>query len=126
MEKRNLIIYRVVTGIFTLMILGGVSQYFFNHAMVAEMFTSLHYPTYLVYVLGVLKLLGLTAIWTNKSKMLKEWAYAGFFFNLSLGVSAHINVNDGEYIGAAVALTLVIVSYIFDRKIYSREQKLTE
>ena len=117
MKNKDLLIYRIVTGLFTAVILLGVSQYFFNYEMVKGMFESLHFPTYLIYPMGVAKTLGIIAIWTNKSKLLKEWAYAGFMFNLLLGISAHINVSDGEFIGAAVALILVVISYIYDRKI---------
>lgn len=119
MNKRDVIIYRAVTGILSAMILMGVFQYFFNHEMVKGMFTTLKYPTYLIYPLGFVKALGLIAIWSNKSKILKEWAYAGFTFNLLLGASAHMNINDGGYYPSLVALTLLIVSYVYNRKLYS-------
>lgn len=116
MNKRNKIIYRVVTGLFSLIILMGVGMYFFQHDMVVDSYTKLGYPTYLIYPLGVAKILGIIAIWSDKSKILKEWAYAGFVFELILAVSAHINVNDGEYFGALIALSLVVISYVFYRK----------
>jgi len=124
MDKRTKIIYRVATGLFTLLMLMGSGMYFFNHEMVAEMFTKLGYPTYLIYPLAVAKLLGLTAIWTNKSEMLKEWAYAGFVFTFILAISAHINVGDGEFIPATFALTMVLISYIYDRKIYRSHENV--
>lgn len=117
MKKRNVLIYRIVTGLFSLMILAGVSQYFFNHEMVKGMFEDLHFPTYLIYPMGVAKTLGIIAIWTNLSKRLKEWAYAGFFFNLLLGVSAHLNVGDGEFMAAGTVLILMSISYVLYRKI---------
>jgi len=118
MKKRDLVIYRIVTVIFTLLVLMGASQYFFNHEMVKGMFESLQFPTYLIYPMGGAKFLGVIVIWTNKSKLLKEWAYAGFVFNFLLAISAHLNVNDGEYFGAVIALVLVIASYIYNRKVY--------
>lgn len=117
MEKRNLIIFRIVTGLFSLMILGGVSQYFFNHEMVVGMFESLKFPTYLIYPMGIAKTLGIAAIWFSKSETLKEWAYAGFTFNLLLGISAHLNVADNEFAGATICLILLIGSYVFNRKL---------
>ena len=115
--KRDKIIHKVVTGLFSLLVLGGASQYFFNHEMVKGMFESLDYPTYLIYPMGTAKVLGLVAIWANKSETLKEWAYAGFIFNMLLAISAHVNVSDGEYMGAVIALVLVAVSYAYDRKL---------
>ncbi|UBM58606.1 DoxX family protein [Marinilongibacter aquaticus] len=117
MKNRNLIIYRIVTGLFTLLVVAGASQYFFNHAVVKGMFESLHYPTYLIYPMGFAKVLGVGTIWLSKSKVLKEWAYAGFVFNFLLAISAHLNVNDGEYIPAVLALVFVVASYIYNRKV---------
>lgn len=118
MKNKDLIIYRIVTGLFTLLVLMGASQYFFNHDVVKEMFENLHFPTYLIYPMGAAKFLGIIVIWANKSKILKEWAYAGFVFNFLLAISAHLNVNDGEYYGAVIALVFVVASYIYNRKVY--------
>ena len=85
--------------------------------MVSETFLRLGYPTHIIYPLAVAKILGLVAIWTKKSETLKEWAFAGFFFDFVLAALAHINVNDGEYAPALVALILVLVSYFFDKKL---------
>ena len=119
--KKDLLIYRIVTGLFSVMILLGVVQYFFNHDMVKGMFQALEFPTYLIYPMGITKILGLVAIWGNFSKTLKEWAYAGFVFNMLLGISAHLNVGDGEFIGATIGLVLVSLSYFFNRKIATQQ-----
>lgn len=117
MKNKFKIAYWVVTGLFSLMMLGGVAQYFFMHDTVSEMFINLQFPPYLIYLMGTAKLLGIVAIWTNLSPELKEWAYAGFTFNLLLAVSAHINIGDGEWIGAAMALVLLLASYFLGRKV---------
>ncbi len=119
MKKRDLIIYKIITGLFTALVLMGASQYFFNHEVVVGMFKSLAFPTYLIYPMGIAKVLGLVAIWSNISKRLKEWAYAGFVFNFLLAISAHINVNDGEFMPAVMALLFVIASYVYDRKVHA-------
>lgn len=118
MNKRNLIIYRIVTALFTVMILMGVGMYFFQHDMAVQMWEALGFPGYLVYPVAIAKLLGLVAIWTNQSKILKEWAYAGFVFELLLGLGAHIAAGDGEFGGAAIALVLALASYILNVKVY--------
>ncbi len=119
MNKRNKIIYWIATGLLSALILMSAGMYFFNYEMVSEIFITLGFPTYIIYPLAVAKLLGLVAIWTKKSGMLKEWAYAGFFFDFVLALTAHINVNDGEYGGALIALVLLVVSYIFAKKAFS-------
>ncbi len=120
MKNKDLIIYRIITGLFTLLVLMGASQYFFNHDVVKGMFEGIQFPTYLIYPMGVAKFLGIIAIWFSKSKIIKEWAYAGFVFNFLLAISAHLNVNDGEYLAAVIALLFVIASYIYNRKLYAQ------
>ncbi len=120
MKNKQLLTYRIVTGLFTALTVLGASQYFFNHEMVKGMFEQIEFPVYLIYPMGTAKFLGLIAIWSNKSATLKEWAYAGFFFNFVLGISAHVNVQDGEFWGAAIALIFVVASYIMDRRVYPR------
>ncbi|WP_430816845.1 DoxX family protein [Carboxylicivirga sp. RSCT41] len=116
MSKRDKIIYWIATGLLSAMMLMSAGMYIFNNAAINEAFIKLGYPTYIIYPLAIAKLFGLLAILTNKSKVLKEWAYAGFFFDFVLAAAAHISVNDGEEGGAYVALALLIVSYIFGRK----------
>lgn len=116
-SKKNKIIYNVSTGLLTALMLMSAGMYFFNHEMVSETFTKLGFPTYIIYPLAVAKILGLVAIWTKKSQMLKEWAYAGFFFDFLLAFSAHISIGDGEYLPSAIAIVLLMVSYFFEKKI---------
>ena len=119
MNKRDLWIYRISTGLLTALMLMGATMYFVQYDMVSDTFTKLGYPTYIIYPLATAKLLGLVTIWTRKSETLKEWAYAGFFFDLLLAASAHISINDGEYAPALVGMVLVLVSYTYSRKLYN-------
>lgn len=119
-NKRNRIIYLIATGLLSIMMLGSAGMYFYDHAMVSEVFTKLGFPTYIIYPLAVAKILGLIAIWTRKNQTLKEWAYAGFFFDFILAISAHIKANDGEFAGALIALVILLVSYIFEKKMSSK------
>jgi len=114
--KRDKIIYYVSTGLLTFLMLFSAGMYIFNHAMVETMFTSFGYPTYIIYPLAGAKLLGLFAIWNPKFKTLKEWAYAGFFFDFVLAFFAHKMVNDGEEVGAIMALVLLTISYVFSKR----------
>jgi len=80
------------------------------------MFTNFGYPTYIIYPYAIAKVLGLAAIWTPNFKSIKEWAYAGFFLAFILAFFAHVMIRDGEQIEALLAMTLLIVSYIFNKK----------
>lgn len=112
-------IYFIVTGLFTVSMLMSSSMYFIKHEMVTDTFTRLGYPAYLVYPLAVAKILGLLAIWTKKSRTLKEWAYAGFFFDFILAVVAHLQAEDGEFAAPLLMAVILLVSYIYDKKIVS-------
>lgn len=116
MKKSDLLIYRISTGLLTLLMVFSASMYFLRYEFAKDMFLSLGFPAFIIYPLAIAKLLGLITIWTNKSKVLKEWAYAGFTFELMLAIGAHLTANDGEFAGALMGLILVSVSYIFYRK----------
>ena len=121
-NKRDKIIYWMSTGLITALMLFSAVMYVINNEMVSEVFSNLGYPTYIIYPLATAKVLGLIAIWTKKSRILKEWAYAGFFFVMGLAVSAHININDGGFAPALIGIILLIVSYVYDKKVFAVEQ----
>jgi len=119
--KRDKIIYYVATSLLSLLMLYSAGMYFFNHEAVTQMFTNFGYPTYIVYPYAIAKLLGLVAIWFMSHKIIKEWAYAGFFFAFILAFFAHIMIGDGEQMGAILAMIFLIVSYIYNKKVYNNE-----
>ena len=55
-----------------------------------DMITHLGYPVYFLTILGVWKILGVIAVLIPKFPLLKEWAYAGFFFAMSGAIFSHI------------------------------------
>jgi hypothetical protein len=109
--KSQRIVFRLATGLLTAIVLMFVANAIFNREMFVHRFISLGYPAYIIYPLVVAKILGLTAIWSNQSRILKEWAYAGFFFNFALAFLAELLAPDGEYFSTPIALTCLIVSY---------------
>lgn len=122
MSKRNKIIYWVATLWLSLgMLSTGVVQLIKMEAEVT-MFAGLGYPAYLLTILGIWKILGVIAVLAPRFPLLKEWAYAGFFFTMSGALVSHFAVGDGaaEYFGPALLLVLTGVSWYFrpgDRKL---------
>jgi len=57
--------------------------------------TRLGYPLYLLFILGTWKLPCAVAILVPRFLRLKEWAYAGAFFNYSGAFASHLLVGDG-------------------------------
>ena len=80
-----------------------------------EMIQHLGYPLYLLTLLGVWKLLGVIAILIPKFGLLKEWAYAGFFFAMSGAVVSHLAVRDEPIalFGPLLLIVLTIVSWYY-------------
>ena len=79
-----------------------------------ESISALGYPEYLMTILGTAKILGVIALLVPGMPLLKEWAYAGFTFDM-LGASAsHAFVGDsfGETVTPLVVLTIAIASYV--------------
>ncbi|GAA4270171.1 DoxX family protein [Hyunsoonleella aestuarii] len=114
--KINKIIYYIATIILTAVMLFSVSMYFLKHEMIKDAFESFGYPTYIIYPYAMVKLLGLVALWLPGYKILKEWAYAGFFYAFILAFFAHYMIGDGQQGTAIVALIALIISYIFFKK----------
>ncbi len=81
----------------------------------AEMFSRLGYPLYLLSLIGVWKLLGVVAVLIPGFLLLKEWAYAGFFFAMSGAVISHLAVRDApeHLFGPMLLLVLTLVSWYF-------------
>lgn len=114
-EKRTKIIYWIFTLWMSLgMVSTAIVQLMKNKDELAN-FTNLGYPAYLMTIIGVWKLLGVIAILIPKRLLLKEWAYAGFFFVMSGAVISHLIVGDstGRTFPAVLLLVLVIISWYF-------------
>jgi uncharacterized membrane protein YphA (DoxX/SURF4 family) len=73
----------------------------------------LGYPAYFATILGIWKFLGAIAIVVPGFPLLKEWAYAGFFFDLTGGAASRAFAGDGPVDIAAplVFLALVVASW---------------
>ena len=134
MTKRNKIIYWISTIWLALgMLSTGTLQLFRAKAEGALAppgvygITHLGYPIYFLTILGVWKLLGVVALLIPKFPLLKEWAYAGFFFVMSGAIFSHIAVGDSisEIFPSLLLLILTVVSWYFrpeNRKIISVNQ----
>ena len=80
-----------------------------------ESMNRLGYPIYFLTIIGVWKILGVIAVLVPKFALVKEWAYAGFFFSMTGAIASHIAVNDpiGELFPPLLLLVLTVVSWYF-------------
>ncbi|MNK60113.1 hypothetical protein D3C87_792400 [compost metagenome] len=115
MSKKNKIIYWIATLWLALgMTATGIVQ-LIPVKEEAEMIQHLGYPLYFLTLLGVWKLLGVIAILIPKFGLLKEWAYAGFFFAMSGAVVSHLAVGDGAsaLFGPTLLIVLTVISWFY-------------
>jgi uncharacterized membrane protein YphA (DoxX/SURF4 family) len=115
MKKRDKIIYWISTIWFAIaMVASGIQQIFTIGGFV-EIMEKLGFPGYFSIVLGVWKIAGVLAILIPKFPLLKEWAYAGFFFVMSGAIVSHLAVADKavELFAPLFLLVLTVVSWYF-------------
>lgn len=113
--KKSKIIYWAVTGFLAFGMTAGGVQQLFQIGGYVEIVTGLGYPQYLLSILGAWKLLGVIAILIPGFLLIKEWAYAGFFFAMSGAAISHITMGQPfvEAIPSLVLLTMTILSWYF-------------
>jgi len=127
MTKRNKIIYWIFTIWLALgMVSTGLVQLFKGKTGAGGLDTvvNLGYPVYFLTLLGIWKILGAVTVLIPKFPLLKEWAYAGFFFAMTGAIFSHIAAGNAvkEIFPALLLLVLTLISWYFrpaDRKIIS-------
>lgn len=120
--KKTIIYYWIFTGILAaLMLLSAVPNMLSSADSVAMICNHLHYPAYFVPFIGTAKLLGVIAILVPGYPRIKEWAYAGFVFDLTSALYSFIAVGDppAAWMPLGIGFILIACSYIF----YHKKQK---
>ena len=108
--KRINILYWIITGLFAaFMLLGALPDVISSPDAVKIVSHDLGYPAYLVPFLGVAKVLGCIAILVPGFPRLKEWAYAGLFFDLTGAAYSGFKVNPDP----KEALFIIFYAFLF-------------
>ncbi|REH54689.1 DoxX-like protein [Tenacibaculum gallaicum] len=112
MKVKN-ITYWVLTIFLSIGMLAGGIQQMLQIGGYNEIVKALGYPLYLLSILGVWKILGVIVILAPKLTLLKEWAYAGFFFAMSGAAVSHIAVGQTftEAIPSLILLVITVLSW---------------
>lgn len=121
MAKRNKILYWSVTIFLAIGMTAGGVQQMLQIGGYNKIVSSLGYPLYFLSILGTWKILGVIAILIPKFPIVKEWAYAGFFFAMSGAFTSHLVAGQAfsEAVPSLVLLIVTILSWYFrpaDRK----------
>lgn len=115
MTKAQKIIYWISTLWLSLgMVATGIVQIGKSQEEVSNI-THLGYPVYFLTMLGIWKILGVVAILVPKFAVLKEWAYAGFFFAMSGALFSRFASGDSlsQIAPALLLLALTVISWYF-------------
>jgi hypothetical protein len=111
--KTKLIGYWVATVIIaSAALFGGVGDLLRLDPMVETM-VRLGYPLYVLTILGFCKVLGALVLLAPGLPRLKEWAYAGTFFDMAGAVASHVASGDGvaQLAWPALLAVVTIVSW---------------
>jgi len=114
------IAYWISTVVFAGIFATRCTLYFVHSPKMVDKFNSLGLPLYMLELLGTAKLIGVIGLLVPKLPRLKEWAYAGFFIDLTAAFWCHLVVQ-GKY-GAmplTVPIIILVISYLSFRRLQS-------
>ncbi len=117
--KQTNIIYWISTGLVSaLMTLSAIPDIIKVPDAVEMVTKHLGYPPYFLPFIGVAKLLGSIAILVPGFPRIKEWAYAGFVFDLIAAMYSSISVGDSaaKWAPIFIGFALIGCSYIYHHK----------
>jgi hypothetical protein len=117
--KKTKILYWIFTILFmVLMLISAISSFFPNPQSIAMM-KHLGYPYSVLTLLSVAKILGIIAILVPGFPRLKEWAYAGFSFDLIGAVFAGLAAGDPllQWMPVLIGIIFVFISYYLYHRI---------
>ncbi len=118
--KNSKTIYWVVTAIFSVFMAFTAVPDVMLVPDAVKFMHHLGYPDYFTVFIGVAKILGSIAILVPGFPKIKEWAYAGLFFDL-IGATWSVGSADGFTPSLSFMLLPIIVgavSYVFYHKVY--------
>jgi hypothetical protein len=91
-----------------------------KNPLVWDITLQLGYPAHFIYILGVAKISGVLVLLTpNKLLRLKEWVFAGVFFDIIFAFFSKLSVlGFAATVDAIIAFAMVSVTYVMFRKLY--------
>lgn len=116
--KRDAIIFWISTGLFSAFMLSSAIPNIMSTQEWVDIFKWLGFPLYMLPFIGVAKLLGAITVLIPGFPRIKEWAYAGLFFDLTGAVYAGLSVGgfNPQMLVMLVPFGLGALSYIYHQK----------
>jgi uncharacterized membrane protein YphA (DoxX/SURF4 family) len=116
MKAKNIAYWATTTFIALETLAGGVTDLMHGRTMlvsgppVVDVLTHLGYPVYLLTILGVWKFLGGITLLVPRFPLLKEWAYAGIFFELTGAAASQAARGNWSELTAPLILTALTIA----------------
>jgi uncharacterized membrane protein YphA (DoxX/SURF4 family) len=110
--RMRTIAYWVCTMSLAFMMISGAYGEYTHQYGTLETHTILGYPTYFISLIATWKVLGSAAILVPGFARLKEWAYAGMFFNMSGAFISHLVEHDYGSAGMHLTVTAGICTLV--------------
>jgi uncharacterized membrane protein YphA (DoxX/SURF4 family) len=104
----KLIAYWATTALLVFFMLSGAAGELAHQWGTLETITILGYPMYFLTIIGFWKVLGSIALLVPRFPRLKEWAYAGIFFNMTGAAASHAFSGDYGVYAYHVIATLAV------------------
>lgn len=121
--KTTNILYWIFTGLFAAFMLMSALPDIISHPVAVQgMHTELGYPLYFIPFIGVAKFLGVIAILLPGFHRLKEWAYAGFAYDLIGATYSVFSIGKPDW----VYMLLFVAFFVFTYLLYRKRRKLQE
>jgi len=121
--RNKTIFYWVCTGLLLLgMLSGGIGQ-LLRLKWTADGMVHLGYPLYVMTIIGTWKILGVFVLLVPGYPLLKEWAYAGFFFLMTGAVISHLA--SGDPVKNIVAQIIFVILIVLSWKLRPVNRKLS-
>ncbi|MDB5189080.1 MAG: DoxX family protein [Parcubacteria group bacterium] len=108
--KTRSILYWVTISLLCLWLIADGLAGVFHVAAGADSLTQLGYPLYVLTITGVAKIIGAIAIFQNKYRTIKEWAFAGYAIDC-IGAAASWFFIQGSPIN--IVMPLVFLAFMF-------------
>jgi uncharacterized membrane protein len=107
---KNRTVYWILTGLLAAWLTLGGALDIAGANQMREIMRTLHYPDYMLMILGPCKLLAVLALLYPKTRLLREWAYAGITIDALGAFASHCAVHDRFSHAAAPLLMLAIAA----------------
>jgi hypothetical protein len=119
--KTTNILYWIFTGLFAAFMLMSALPDIISHPLAVQgMHNELGYPLYFIPFIGVAKFLGVVAILLPGFHRLKEWAYAGFAYDLIGATYSVFSIGKPDWMYMLIFIAFFFVTYF----LYQKRKKL--